>query len=146
MMIRTVFAATVLAIGVTAVAAQSDPIAARKALMKANGDQAKIAGAMLRGEAPFDLAKAKAALASFQEAGEKAPALFPDNAKTGGDTAALPKVWEDKADFNAKLAKFAADSEAAGSSVTDLDSFKAAMSNIGKQCGGCHELYRVKKS
>ena len=145
-MIRTVFAASVLAIGVTVVAAQSDPIAARKALMKANGDQAKIAGAMLRGEAPFDLAKAKAALASFQEAGEKAPALFPDNAKTGGDTAALPKVWEDKADFNAKLAKFAADSKAAGGSVTDLDSFKAAMSNIGKQCGGCHELYRVKKS
>jgi cytochrome c556 len=146
MMIRTVFAATILAIGVTAVAAQSDPIAARKALMKTNGDQAKIVGAMLRGEAPFDLAKAKAALASFQEAGEKAPALFPDNSKSGGDTAALPKVWEDKTDFNAKLAKFAADSKAAGSSVTDFDSFKAAMGNIGKQCGGCHELYRVKKS
>jgi cytochrome c556 len=146
MMLRTAFAVAALAIGVTAVAAQSDPIAARKALMKKNGDEAKIAAAMVRGEAPFDLAKAKAALASFVEAGEKAPALFPDNSKTGGDTAALPKIWEDKADFDARLAKMAADAKAASASVTDLDSFKAAIGNLGKQCGGCHELYRVKKS
>jgi cytochrome c556 len=145
-MLRTMLAVAALAIGVTAVAAQSDPIAARKALMKANGDQAKIAAAMAKGEAPFDLAKAKAAFASFQEAGEKAPNLFPDNSKTGGDTAALPKIWEDKADFNAKLAKFAADSKAARETVKDFDSFKAALGNIGKECGGCHELYRVKKS
>jgi cytochrome c556 len=131
---------------VAAVSAQSDPIAARKALMKTNGDQAKIASAMLKGDAPFDLTKAKLALASFQDAGEKAPALFPDNSKTGGDTAALPKIWEDKADFNARLAKLAADAKAASGTVTDLDSFKAAMGTIGKECGGCHELYRVKKS
>jgi cytochrome c556 len=146
MMIRTVLVTAALAIGVTAVAAQSDPIAARKALMKTNGDQAKIAGTMAKGDMPFDLAKAKAAFASFEEAGEKAPALFPDDSKTGGDTAALPKIWEDKADFNAKLAKFAADAKAADASVTDLDSFKAAMGGIGKDCGGCHELYRAKKS
>jgi cytochrome c556 len=146
MMIRTVFAVAALAIGITAVTAQSDPIAARKALMKKNGDEAKIASAMLKGEAPFDLAKAKTALATFQDAGEKAPALFPDNSKTGGDTAALPKIWEDKADFNTRLAKLAADAKAATGTVTDLDTFKAAMGNIGKQCGGCHELYRVKKS
>jgi cytochrome c556 len=146
MMIRTVFAVAALAIGITAVTAQSDPIPARKALMKKNGDEAKIASAMLKGEAPFDLTKAKTALATFQDAGEKAPALFPDNSKTGGDTAALPKIWEDKADFNTRLAKFAADAKAAAGTVTDLDTFKAAMGNIGKQCGGCHELYRVKKS
>jgi cytochrome c556 len=146
MMIRTVLAVTALVIGVAAVSAQSDPIAARKALMKANGDQAKIASAMLKGDAPFDLTKAKAVLASFQEAGEKAPALFPDNSKTGGDTAALPKIWEDKADFNGRLAKLAADAKAASGTVTDLDSFKAVMGTIGKECGGCHELYRVKKS
>jgi cytochrome c556 len=146
MMIRTVFAVAALAIGVTAVSAQSDPIAARKALMKENGDQAKIASAMLKGEAPFDLTKAKAALASFEQAGEKAPALFPDNSKTGGETAALPKIWQDKADFDARLTKLAADAKAASGTVTDLDSFKAAMGAIGKQCGGCHELYRAKKS
>jgi cytochrome c556 len=145
-MIRTVLATMALAIGVTAVAAQSDPIAARKALMKANGDQAKIGAAMAKGEAPFDLDKAKKVFATFEESGVKAPDLFPDNSKTGGETAALPKIWEDKADFNAKLAKFAADSKAAASSVTDLDSFKTAWTGVVKQCGGCHETYRQKKS
>jgi cytochrome c556 len=146
MIIRSILVVAVLAIGVAAVSAQSDPIAARRALMKTNGDQAKIASAMLKGDAPFDLTKAKAALASFQEAGEKAPALFPDDSKTGGETAALPKIWEDKADFNARLAKLAADAKAADGTVTDLNSFKAAMGIIGKECGGCHEIYRAKKS
>jgi cytochrome c556 len=31
--------------------------------------------------------------------------------------------------------------------VKDLESFKAAFANIGKNnCGGCHEKYRLKKS
>ena len=41
--------------------------------------------------------------------------LFPDNSKTGGDTAALPAIWENKADFDAKLTKFVAEAKAAGS-------------------------------
>ena len=37
--------------------------------------------------------------------------------------------------------------KAADASVKDLDSFKAAFANIGKNdCGGCHEKYRLKKS
>ena len=88
-MIRTVLAVAVLAIGTTALVAQTDPIAARKALMKANGDQSQIATDMLEGKPPFNLDAAKKIFATFAEAGEKAPALFPDNSKTGGDTAAL---------------------------------------------------------
>ena len=39
------------------------------------------------------------------------------------------------------------DAKAADASVKDLDSFKAAFGNIGKNdCGGCHEKYRLKKS
>ena len=35
----------------------------------------------------------------------------------------------------------------AGANVKDLDSFKAAFGNIGKNgCGGCHQDYRLKKS
>ena len=43
MMKRIVLAVAVVAFGVTAVVAQSDPIAARKALMKENGRQSGIA-------------------------------------------------------------------------------------------------------
>jgi cytochrome c556 len=146
MMLRTVLAVATVALGVTAVAAQSDPIAARKALMKANGDQAKIGSAMVKGEAPFDLAKAKTVFVTFADAAVKMPELFPDTAKTGGESSAAPKIWENTADFKSKFVKFGADAKAAAGAVKDLDSFKAQWAVVVKNCGGCHELYRVKKS
>ena len=141
-MIRTVLGVAVLAFGTTALVAQTDPIAARKALMKTNGDQNRVATEMLEGKRPFNLDEAKKVFVVFAEAGEKAPALFPDNSKTGGDTAALPPVWENKADFNAKLAKFAIESKAAGDATKDLDSFKVQITEVRKNCGGCHQTYR----
>ena len=42
---------------------------------------------------------------------DKGKSLWPDNSKAG-DTASLPAVWENKADFDAKLAKFSADAKA----------------------------------
>ena len=145
-MFRTVLAVAAIAIGVTAVAAQSDPIAARKALMKEAGAQTKTGGGMAKGEAPYDQAKAQAIFASYVDAASKMPGLFPETSKTGGDTAALPAIWTNKADFDAKFTKFGADAKAAQSSVKDLDSFKAAFGGLTKNCGGCHETYRVKKS
>src|SRR5204863_1920535 len=78
-MMRIVLAVGAVALGITAVAAQSDPIAARKALMKANGDQAKIGTAMAKGEAPFDQAKVQTIFATFIDAAGKFGALFPEN-------------------------------------------------------------------
>ena len=52
-MIRTVLAVATMAaiaLGACAAVAQEDPIKARKALMKANGDQAKILSDMSKGE------------------------------------------------------------------------------------------------
>jgi len=145
-MIRIVLAAAVAALGVTAVVAQGDPIAARKALMKANGDQNRVATDMLEAKRPFNLDDAKKVFATFAEAGEKAPALFPDDSKTGGDTAALPPIWENKADFNARLAKFASEAKAAMDSTKDLDSFKIQITEVRKNCGGCHQTYRKRTS
>jgi cytochrome c556 len=145
-MIRTALAVAVLAFGATALVAQTDPIAARKVLMKANGDQNRLATAMIEGKAPFNLDEAKKVLATFIEAGEKAPALFPDNSKTGGDTNALPAIWDNKADFEARLAKLATEAKAAGPKVTDLDTFKAQMTEVRKNCAGCHQPYRKRIS
>jgi cytochrome c556 len=144
-MIRNVLAVAVLALGATALVAQTDPIAARKAIMKANGDQSKIATDMLEGKAPFNLDAAKKIFATFAEA-EKVKTLFPDTSKTGGDTAALPAIWENKADFETKLAKFVADSKAAGPATTHADTFKVQITEVRKNCGGCHQNYRKKAS
>jgi cytochrome c556 len=146
MMIRAMLAIAALAIGVGALGADESPIKARQALMKKNGDHAKVVAAMAKGEAPFDLAKAKAAFAAFHDSAVKAPDLFPENSKTGEDTAALPKIWEDTADFKARFAKLAQDTKEAQDTVTDFATFKTAIGVVGKDCGGCHELYRKKKT
>ncbi len=114
--------------------------------MKANGQAAGALSKMVKGEAPFDLATAQKAFATFQDAAVKMPNLFPPNSTMGGETAASPKIWENMADFKAKFVKFGEDSKAAAASVKDLDSLKAAMGIVGKDCGGCHETYRIKKS
>ncbi len=149
-MIRTVFAAacgTALVLGLSVAIAQQDVIKQRQALMKANGDAAKTAGAMIKGAQPFDLAAAQKIFTTFENAASKMPGLFPDNSKTGEKTAALPKIWESMADFKARFEKFGKDATAAKASVKDLATFKAAMGNIGKNdCGACHQVYRAKQS
>jgi len=144
-MIRSALAVAVLAFGATTLVAQNDPIAARKALMKTNGVQERIVIDMVQAKRPFDLEDAKKALATFAEAGEKAPALFPDGSKDG-DTAALPADWENKADFTARFAKLASDSEAAIGAINDLDSLKVQLTEVRQNCIGCHRTYRKRTS
>jgi cytochrome c556 len=148
-MIRTLLAFAI-ALSAAAAIAQEDPIKARKALMKSNGQQAKILGDMVKGDKPFDPAAAQKAFATFQDAAAKMPGLYPDSSK-GGDPSdefnASPKVWDNMADFKARFVKFGDDAKAAAASVKDLDSLKATMGNMGKNdCGGCHQEYRLKKS
>jgi cytochrome c556 len=151
-MIRTVFAAAsaaAIVLGLTAAMAQQDVIKERKDLMKANGDQAKIATAMAKGEKPFDLAAAHKIFSQFEDAAGKMPNLYPANSKSeAGSPVAdkftpTDKVWTDMDDFKKRFAKFGDDAKKANETVKDLDSFKAAIGNIGKNdCGGCHHDYR----
>ncbi len=153
-MIRTVLAIVTIALGLSVAMAQdNDPIKARKALMKSNADAGKAAAAMIKGEKPFDMAEVHKIFATFEDSAAKMPALFPDSSKSeagspsADDFSPSPKVWEDMADFKARFAKFGDDAKAADASVKDLDSFKAAIGNIGKNdCGSCHQEYRLKKS
>ncbi len=108
--------------------AQQDPIAARKALMKANGDQAKIGAAMAKGEAPFDLGRGAEDFRDVRGCGgEDAGAVPGQLRRPAAIPRADPKIWENMADFKAKFVKFGEDAKAAGAKVTDLDSFKAAL-------------------
>ena len=104
---------------------------------------------MVKGETPFDLAKARKIFATFQDTAAKGPALFQENLidqPTADDPySASPEIWKSMDDFKARLAKLGSDAKAADASVKDLESFKVTFGNIGRNdCGGCHEKYRVK--
>jgi cytochrome c556 len=141
-MIRTVLAMAAVAVGITAVMAQSDPIAQRKQLMKSNGQNSAALNRMVRGEDPFDAAKVAAAFTAWGENATKLPPLFASAPPADADSRALPKIWESKADFDARLTAF-------GKSVSDnkdkaktLDELKVAYPLVSKNCNDCHEMYR----
>jgi cytochrome c556 len=144
-MIRLVVVSAALTIGVTAVLAQSDPIAQRRATMKEVGAATRTGNQMVKGEAPFDLAKAKEVLQTYAKAADTMHTYFPDTSKTGGETTASPKIWESQADFRKRFDEWAADIKKASAQTQDLDSFKDAFGTVTKACGGCHETYRIKK-
>ncbi|HXE23252.1 MAG TPA: cytochrome c [Roseiarcus sp.] len=133
-----------LACGAAAAWAQSDAIATRRALMKHDGEAAKTLFDMSKGKIPFDLKTVKADLKTLNDGATKSPSLFPDDSKTGGGTAALPAIWQNKADFEARFAQFAKDVKAAQAGITDEATFKKFAPAVFKNCGGCHELYKAK--
>jgi cytochrome c556 len=144
--IVAVVAAAAVSTAATAVLAQSDPVKQRETLMKENNQHAKTVVQMIKGEKAFDPAAVEAAFDQWADTAEKMPDLFPASAKTGGDNRASPKIWENKADFNAKIAAFAkvvADNR--DKAVSSVDGLKVAVSAVGKVCGDCHEDYRLSK-
>lgn len=144
-MLRIVLAVAAIAIGVTAAFAQDDPIAARKALMKHFDEQTKIGGAMARGVIAYDRAKAYTIFATYAEAAAKLHDLFPPDSKTGGDTAAAAKIWEDMNAFKAGIAKLSGDAKVAQAAIKDVESFRTTFGGVTKDCTGCHATFRRKK-
>ena len=144
---RVLIVGGTLLLGMGAVWAQQDSTKEVQTLMKGNGKNAGAMSAMVKGEKPYDQATVDSALAQFEDTAKKLPNLFPASAKgvkLDGDYSTSPKVWEDKAGFDAKIASFAKTVSEAKGKIKDLDSLKANMPAIGKECGGCHETYRVK--
>jgi cytochrome c556 len=143
-MLRSFLAVAALVAVTGAVVAQSDPIAARRDVMKGVGAATRTGTQMVKGEMPFDLAKAQEVLRTYATAADGFHNRFPPDSKTGGQTTAAPAVWENQADFKARFDAWAADIKQAAAQTKDLDSFKAAFGNVTKACGACHNTYRIK--
>jgi cytochrome c556 len=142
---RTVIAAlgVLMASGLAVLAQSGDPITQRQNLMKNNQEQMRTLTGMARGQAPFNAATAQAAFQQLEQNASRIPPLFPPGS-TQGKTAALPVIWERKADFDAHAAKLQQDARAAQAAITDQASLQAAVQRVGQNCGGCHETYRRK--
>jgi cytochrome c556 len=149
-MLRAIVVVGSLVLGTSVVVAQQDVVNQVQTLMKGNGKNlGGVLTPMLKGEKPYDQAAVDAALAQLDDTAKKLPTLFPEGSKglkADGDYSSSPKIWENRADFDAKIASFAKVVSEAKSKIKDLDSLKATVPAIGKECGGCHETFRVKNS
>ena len=134
-------------LSVGAVVAQQEVANQTQTTMKATGRAMGGLAPMIKGEKPYDQAVVNASLTQLEETAKKLPAMFPDSIKglkIEGDYSSSPKVWEDKAGFAAKIESFAKVATEAKAKIKDLDSLKAAVPAIGKECSGCHETFRLK--
>ena len=139
---RIVVVAAVLAFSAGAVVAQQDQVKRTQAMMKDNGKNAGALSAMVKGEKPYDQSTVNAALAQFEDTAKNLPTLFPESMKglkLEGDYDPSPKIWEDKAGFESQIQNFARVVADAKGKIKNLDTLKAELPVIGKQCGGCHE-------
>ena len=146
---RSIVVAGALLIGFGAVMAAGDQVKDTQAIMKGNGKNAGALSAMIKGEKPYDQATVDAALTQFSETAAKLPTLFPESIKGKpfeGDYSPSSKIWEDKAGFADHIASFGKVVGEAKGKIKDIDTLKAELPIIGKQCGGCHETYRIKKT
>ena len=140
------FAAVLAGLGVTAVTAADEPQAVRQQLMKKVGQAAGALSGIAKGEKPYDQEIVKASLTTISERVKIFPTHFPAGSETGMETEASPKIWQNMDDFKAKAAKLGSDAEKFLAELpADQAGVGAALGILGKDCGSCHESYRLKK-
>lgn len=139
-------AAVLAGLSVTAVTAADEPQQVRQQLMKKVGQAAGALSGIAKGEKPYDAEVIKASLTTISETVKVFPNHFPAGSETGLETEASPKIWENMKDFKAKAAKLGSDAEMFLAELpSDSAGVGAALGVLGKDCGSCHETYRLKK-
>lgn len=123
-------------------------IAARQDAMKAQGGAMRTLTPIVRGEQPWNQQAAVQAATTLNNTAKAIPTVFPQGSgPEAGKTDALPAIWQNWADFQAKAK--ALETESAKllqlAQAGDEAGFKAQFPAVGRTCGGCHEGYRVKK-
>lgn len=136
-------------LGIGAVSAQQDLVNQRQTMMKENGrNLGGVLGAMAKGEKPYDQAAIDAALAKLVDNAKALAGQFPDSTKglkAEGKYSASPKIWDNRADFDSHIVSFTKALGEAKAGIKDVETLKAAVPVLGKQCSGCHETYRLKE-
>ena len=147
MKFRTLAAAAALAvIGAGAVVAADEPQVVRQEMMKKVGGAMGALAGIAKGEKPYDAEVVKASLTTMSEVAKSFPDQFPVGSETGHDTEVKAEIWAKMDDFKAKAAKLGADADTVLAGLpADQAAVGAALGTLGPNCGGCHEVYRVKK-
>ena len=118
-----------------------NPVAQRQATMKHVGESMKEASGFVTGKTAWDPAKVKAVMAGIAADAKTLKGLYPPGSDKDPKSEALPKIWQDKADFEKHLAAMGEAATAAGNAA-DAAAFRPAYMKLGGTCKSCHDVYR----
>lgn len=145
---RTMIVVSTLLLGAGAVMAQQELAVQQDNLMRSIAkNQYGVIQKMTKGEIPFDQKAADQAIANIEADVAKIAKTFAVNPKqdvVNATYGASPKVWQNKADFDAKIPPVQKAIADVKGKITDVASLKAAYTSINDRCTDCHETYRVK--
>ena len=146
---RTIVLTGALLLGAGVALAQSpqEQVEKTQLAMKSNLTSAIVLSDMARDKKPYDQSAVDKALAELDDVAKRFPSLFPESIKglkPKGEYYASPRVWAERADFEAHSATFVKAVAQAKAKIKDVDSLKAEFPDLNKVCAGCHEKFRVK--
>ncbi len=145
---RVLLTAAVLAFGATAVTAQQEVAVQQDNLMRVLARN--LYGTMLKttkGDTPYDQAAIDKALIELEQGVAKIEKTFEINPKEDVKDATYgssQKIWQNKANFDAKIPPVVKAIADVKGKITDAASLKVAYDSINAKCNGCHEDFRVK--
>jgi len=151
MMKRCLIALAVIASGAGVVGsaqAQQKPedvIKYRKAVMTVQAWNMRPLALMVKGQQPYDAALFAWYAGVIQSTSFMLPdAFLPGSDK--GDTKAKPEIWKDAAKFKQTVDSFNADATKLVAATKDgtLDASKGPFGALAKNCGSCHNEFRMK--
>ena len=121
---------------------KNEAVKTRMALMGEIKEATAVLGDMAAGKRAFDAARAAAARARLIESAGRIGAAFKAPARDP-KSESRPEIWSDWPMFRAKAkaTRVAAEAMAIGS----IGGIRAGMGALGKSCGDCHKLFRIKK-
>ena len=143
--IVSVAAAAAFGVAGVAVSQGAGVVDQRQAIMKHVGQEMKEGAAFTSPQTPFDAAKVRALMDGVAVDANKLHGLYPAGSGADSKTAADPKIWQNKADFDKRLSELASLAATAGKAKS-TDSYKPAFSAVGATCKSCHDIYRKKKA
>jgi len=139
---------TVLLIAIIGLAplalASGDPAEERHERMENVVEEFKSLGGMAKGELDFDSLTAMGNLAAMKQQITGIEALFPEGSYVEGEKRAAKAVWENRADFDQKMADFGMTIDAAiEANPQSQAELQPLVQKLVDNCKGCHEDYRT---
>ena len=116
-------------------------IKGRKAMFSENYQNAKKISILLKSKR---IEEAKPLMKKISDNYIKLLDYFPENAKEGFKTGALPSIWENKDEFNALMKKASDDMIKLAKAIETAEDLRAVQKEVmWNNCSACHSKFRA---